>query len=300
MKSTARPFRLPFLLVLAASQAGAGDTAWQIHLQRKPGPGERCSVSATGTQDRKLTTTDSSQSTEKNNEHLEVTYAAIHQVLAVDPAGHPSGILVRIERFLTNDGSGPIEQFPAGTEITATTVGDHTQYRLGRETLEGTLSDALDLAGAKLPSPHEPSEDAVFHNHSARHPGEQWNADPRRLADAIAATSAFLIDPASSSASLSFDKMEPGTIPALSTTTIFKIIPVGFQGRTPSSRLFDSNITSTTVRLFPIDPSLPMIRESVETTMKLIQKSNPGPRATTTETTLTRQVTRHYLPLPQN
>ena len=164
--------------------------------------------------------------------------------------------------------------------------------------MEGTLSDALDLAGAKLPSPHEPSEDAVFQNHSARRPGEQWNADPRRLADAIAATSAFLIDPTSSSASLRLDKMEPGTIPALSTTTIFKIIPVAFQGR--SSRLLDSNITSTTVRLFPIDPSLPMIRESVETTMKLIQKSNPGPRATTTETTLNRQVTRHILPLPRN
>ena len=298
MQPTARRFPLPLLLVLATSGAKAGDTAWLIHLERKPGIGDRCSVSSTGTQERKLTTTDPGQAKEKSTEHLEITYTAIHKVLALDSAGHPSEVLVRIDRLLTNDGSGPIEQFPAGTEITATTVGEQTKYRLGREILEGTLCDALDLAGAKLPSPHEPSEDAVFQNHSARRPGEQWNADPRRLADAIAATSAFIIDPTSSTASLSLDKVEPGAIPALSTTTTFKIFPVGFQGRAPSSRLQDSNITSTTVRLFPIDPSLPMIRESVETSMKLVQKSNPGPRATTTETTLTRQVTRHFLPLP--
>ena len=110
------------LLGFAITQASAGDTAWQIHLDRFPAPGDRCSVSATGSQDRHVLTTTPGQPKENTGEHLEITYAAIHQVLAVDAAGHPREMLLRIDQLHTNDGSGPMEQLPAGTRITATEV----------------------------------------------------------------------------------------------------------------------------------------------------------------------------------
>ena len=156
-----------------------------LHLDRPSTVGERCTVSSTGKQNRRVETTSTAQLKEVATENLEVAYEALHEVRAIDPRGHPSEILIRIAHLTTNDGSGPQEQFPAGTLIKAAADGNQTRYFLGRDELEGTLSDALNLAGTKLPSPQEPSEDAVFLNHVLRHPGQSWTADPQRLADAI-------------------------------------------------------------------------------------------------------------------
>ena len=158
-----------------------------LHLDRPAAVGDRCTVSATGKQNRRVETTSTSQPKEIATENLEVTYEALHELRAIDSHGHPSEMLIRIDRLSTDDGSGPQEQFPAGTLIKATANGNETRYFHGRDQLEGTLSDALNLAGTKLPSPLEPSEDAVFLNHVLRHPGQSWTADPKRLADAIEA-----------------------------------------------------------------------------------------------------------------
>ncbi len=288
------------LLCLPGLSALAGDTAWLLHLDRPAKVGDRCSVSATGKQNRRVEVTAPNQPKEINEERLEITYAAIHEVQAVDAAGRPSSLLIRVDRLTTDDGSGPQEQCPAGTLITATAEGDQTLYQLDREELDGTLADALNLAGAKLPSANEPSEDAVFLNRTSRHPGARWSADPKRLADAIAATSPFVIDPVTSTGEIRFD--EPVTengIPALATTTTFTIIPVAFRNNNPGQRLSDSTITSTTVRLFPIDPALPLLKETLETTMKLEQPSGAGPKPAGSTTSFHRQVTRRCLPLPR-
>ena len=276
----------------------AGDTAWQLHLDRAAPVGSRMDISTTGSQSRRVETTSSNRPNEITGENLGITYQAVHQVQAVDPRGRPTEMLLQIERLTTDDGSGPIEQFTPGTLITARAAGDRTQYQLGRDTLEGTLADALDLAGAKLPSIREVSEDAVFLNQTPRHPGEQWSADPKRLSEAIAATSPFIIDPAASSAEIRFDALlTEGAISALGTTTRYKVIPAALRGASADQKLTQSHITSTTVRLFPVDPSLPVLKETLETSMKLLQS---GPLNSTTETTFHRQVTRQCLPLPDN
>jgi hypothetical protein len=271
-----------------------------LHLDRPAAVGDRCTVSATGKQNRRVETTSTSQPREIATENLEVTYEALHEVRAIDSHGHPSEMLIRIDRLSTDDGSGPQEQFPAGTLIKATASGNETRYFHGRDELEGTLSDALNLAGTKLPSPLEPSEDAVFLNHVLRHPGQSWTADPKRLADAIEATSPFVIDPVTSTGEIRFE--EPVTeknIPALATTTTFRINPVSLGKSGLGQALTESSVTSTTLRLFPIDPSLPVVKETVDTSMKLIQRTSTGPKPTGTETTFQRQVTRHCLPVPQ-
>ncbi len=295
----------PALLLLAClclpcGPTVAGDTAWMLHLDRPAAVGDRCTVSATGKQNRRVETTSTSQPKEIATENLEVTYEALHEVRAIDSHGHPSEMLIRIDRLSTDDGSGPQEQFPAGTLIKATANGNETRYFHGRDELEGTLSDALNLAGTKLPSPLEPSEDAVFLNHVLRHPGQSWTADPKRLADAIEATSPFVIDPVTSTGEIRFE--EPVTekdIPALATTTTFRINPVSLGKSGLGQALTESSVTSTTLRLFPIDPSLPVVKETVDTSMKLIQRTSTGPKPTGTETTFQRQVTRHCLPVPQ-
>ncbi len=276
----------------------AGDTAWQVHLDRPAAVGDRAAVSSTGRQSRKITNTSPTQPTEISDETLKVEYSAVHEVLAVDTAGRASSMRLTVERLITDDGSGPQEQFAPGTLITATADGDRTRYQLGRNELEGTLSDALDLAGARLQSSNVPPEDAVFLNHTARRPGDRWMADPKRLADAIAATSPFLIDPVTSTGEILFEEvLTEQNIPALSTTTIFKIDPVAI--RQPSHQRFSgSSINSTTQRIFPIDPALPVLRETLETKMKLVQRASSGPQPAGTETLFSREVTRRCLPLP--
>ena len=271
-----------------------------LHLDRPAAVGDRCTVTSTGKQNRRVETTSATQPKEIATENLEVTYQALHEVRAIDSHGHPSEMLIRIERLATDDGSGPQEQFSAGTLIKATADGNQTRYFLGRDELEGTLSDALNLAGTKLPSPQEPSEDAVFLNHQVRRPGESWNADPKRLADAIEATSPFVIDPVTSTGEIRFD--EPVTekdIPALATTTTFRINPVSLGNAGLGQALSESSVISTTIRLFPIDPSLPVVKETLDTSMKLIQRTSTGPKPAGTETTFQRQVTRYCLPVPQ-
>ena len=287
---------IPASIPLLVGPMHAGDTAWQLHLDRASAVGGRASISSSGTQNRRVETTSPNRPGEVTEEKLQVTYKAVHQVQAVDPKGRATEMLLQIERLTTDDGSGLMEQFTAGTLITAKAAGDRTHYQLGHEALEGTLADALDLAGAKLPNIREPSEDAVFLNQTPRHPGERWNADPKRLAEAIAATSPFIIDPEASSAEISFDELlTEGTVPALSTTTKYKIIPAVLRGSSAGEKLAQSHVTSTTVRLFPLDPSLPIVKETLETSMKLLQN---GPLNSTTETTFNREVTRHCDPLP--
>lgn len=284
----------------APAEPAAAPASWLIKLDRRPAIGDRTSVSASGHQNRKVETTSPSQPREITEEQLEVTYAAIHEVRAVDSEGRPRELLIRIDRLVTDDGSGPQDQFPAGTQITATADGDLTRYRLGRDELDGTLCDALNLAGAKLPSANEPSEDAVFLNHSARRPGERWTADPQRLADAIAATSPFTVDPVTSTGEIRFD--EPVTengIPALATTTTYQIVPTAFRTSPSGQPLTQSSVTSKTVRLFPVDPALPVLRETLDTSMKLTQRPPAAPSNTGTETLFHRQITRRFLPLPK-
>lgn len=294
-----RAARALFLTALCSAPAArAGDTFWGIHLDRSCAVGDRTSHSSHGTQDRQTITTAPPQPRETNSEHLEVTYTAVHEVLAVTAAGRPRSLLLHIDRLTTDDGSGPQEQFSPGTLVTATVDGERTVYRLGREELEGTLSDALDLAGAKLPSLKEPSEDTVFLNKNPRKPGEQWDADAKRLADAIEATSPFIIDPVTSSARIRFDgPVVENAIPSLATTTTFSISPAAFRNN-PATKLTGSLLNSTTTRVHPIDPALPLLKESIDTSMKLVQRTIAGPQPTNSETTFKRRIVHHILPLP--
>lgn len=290
---------LPASLCFLSRLAAAGDTAWQLHLDRHAAVGDRCSISTTGKQNRRVETSSPTEPREVSEERIEIIYTAIHEVRAVDGQGRPSEVLLHVDRLCTDDGSGPQEQFPAGTLITATADGDQTRYHLGREELEGSLSDALNLAGAKLPSAHEPSEEAVFLNPSPRFPGDRCPADAERLAAAIAATSPFVIDPATSTGEIRFDQpVTENGIAALATTTTFTVHPVSLRAASPFQRLTGSSVTSTTVRLFPIDPALPVLRETLQTTMKLIQRATSGPKPAGSETTFRREVTRFCLPLP--
>jgi hypothetical protein len=277
--------------------AAPPEQAWQIRLDRPAHAGQRYTLSANGSQDRQTTVTSPTQQPEVTAEHLEVSYAAIHEIKAVNPSGLPTEVLIRIDRLTTNDGSGPVDQFDPGTLITATAAGDQTRYQLDRDELDGTLADALNLAGAKLPSAREPSEDAVFLNQNPRRPGERWSADPQRLADAIAATTTFIIDPVTSTGEIHFDRpVTENGIPALATTTTFNIAPTALRGA-PDQTLTKSNLTSTTVRIHPVDPALPMLKEELKTEMKLIRRAKSGPQPAGSEVTFKRQVTRRYLPL---
>ncbi len=279
------------------SPAPSPAPTWKIQLDRPARPGQRFTLSATGTQDRHTKTTSPTQPSEVTAEHLEITYAAIHEIKATNPAGHPTEVLIRIDRLTTNDGSGPIEQFPAGSLVTATAEGDLTRYHLGRDELDGTLVDALNLAGAKLPSSPEVSEDAVFQNHTARQPGDRWKADPARLAEAISATTTLTIDPVTSIGEIHFD--EPVTengIPSLATTTTYDIAPIALRD-SPDQSLVQSSLKSTTSRIHPLDASLPLLKEEMRTEMKLVRRPKSGPPNHGSEVTFKRQVTRRYHPL---
>ena len=287
-------------LCLLPAPALADDPAWEIHLDRPAVAGQRYSLSAIGSQDRRTEIISPAQPAEITTEHLGITYAAIHRIKSIDASGRPTAVLIRIDRLTTNDGSGPIEQFPAGTLVTASANGDQTRYQLGREELDGTLADALNLAGAKLPSSHELSEDAVFLNYTPRRPGDRWTADPKRLAAAIAATTTFIIDPVTSTGEIRFDQpVTENGIPALATTTTFNIAPTALRDA-PDQTLTKSSLTTTTARIHPIDPALPLLKEELRTDMKIIRRAKSGPRPAGSEVTFKREVTRRYHPLAED
>ena len=300
----------PVFFCCTALSAGASDVpgenkapapvpeqTWQIHLDRPALAGQRFTLASTGKQDRQTKVTTPAQPAEMTTEHLEISYAAVHEVKTINKTGHPTSVLIRLDRLTTNDGSGPVEQLPAGTLISAAADGDQTRYQIGRDELDGTLADALNLAGAKLPSTREPSEDAVFLNHTPRKPGDRWSADPQRLADAIAATTTFIVDPVTSTGEIQFTQhVTENGIPALATTATFDIAPTGLRD-SPDQALTQSFLKSTTLRIHPVDPALPMLKEELQTEMKLIRRARSGPQPSGSEVTFNRQVTRRYHPL---
>ena len=74
------------------------EPTWQIRLDRPAMVGQRYTLSATGSQDRHTKATSPTQAPEVTAEHLEITYAAIHEIKAINKAGHPTAVLIRIIR----------------------------------------------------------------------------------------------------------------------------------------------------------------------------------------------------------
>ena len=88
-------FLLSACFCLPAFPAAAGDTAWQVYLDRPAAVGDRATVSSTGQQSRKITNTSPSQPTETTDEALKVDYRAIHEVLAINQSGRASTVRFR-------------------------------------------------------------------------------------------------------------------------------------------------------------------------------------------------------------
>ncbi|RYD37974.1 MAG: hypothetical protein EOP86_02125 [Verrucomicrobiaceae bacterium] len=262
---------LAWLLLTAATGPSHGqqDTSWQIYLDRPAAVGDRCSVSSTGSQTRRLRTNLPGQMPEDSLDTLEISYAATQEVLAVGKNGQPVHVRITVEKLETNDGSGPQQQFTPGTVLEATSEGDETHFHQGRDLLEGTLADALNLAGANLGSTNEPSEDAVFQNSQPVRPGTKLPADPRLLARAITLTTPFMTQVSGTSGELFFDKATVcQDIPALSTESKFNIALKGFKS-SPDRELKESFIRAVNTRVLPIDPSLPLLHETLETDMRI-------------------------------
>ena len=59
-------------------------------------------------------------------------------------------VLIRIDRLTTNDGSGPVEQFPAGTLITATAAGDRLTTAHSPGSPESTSCSAVVTLSEKV------------------------------------------------------------------------------------------------------------------------------------------------------
>lgn len=298
----------PLALPVHAQQ----DTRWQIHLDRPSAAGDRFTVRSNGKQQRHTVSSLPGQNPENATDFLEITYAATHEVLATGQNGLPTRMRLTIDRLETDDGSGPQEQFAAGTVIEARAEGDNTHYFQDRDELEGTVNEALNLAGANLPSENEVSEDDVFNNHSALLPGGKLQADPKRLAKAISKTTPFRLGAEESTGEVVFERAaEEDGVPALVTQSTFRILLDGFKS-SPGQPLKDSRIQSSTLRIFPIDPSLPLLHESLDTEMRISsrplsagskQEKTEEPEAEDEEkhgftTVFRREATRDYKPLP--
>ena len=79
-------------------------------------------------------------------------------------------------------------------------------------------------------------------------------------------------------------------------TALGVIAPIALRDA-PDQTLAQSSITSTTARIHPIDPVLPLLKEELTTDMKIIRRAKSGPQPAGSETTFHRQVTRRYHPL---
>lgn len=304
----------PLLLAfpLAVTVHAQQDTRWQVHLDRASAAGDRFTVRSSGSQQRHSVSALPGQPPENATDFLKITYSATHEVLAIGANGLPTRMRLIIDRLETDDGSGPQEQFPSGTIIEARAEGDETHFFEERDELAGTLSEALNLAGANLPSVNEVSEDEVFNNHSALLPGGKLQADPKRLAGAIRKTTPFRLGSEESTGEVLFERAaEEDGVPALVTQSTFRILLDGFKS-SPGQPLKDSRIQSSVLRIFPIDPSLPLLHESLNTEMRISSRPVSGgtepetkeePEVENVEkngftTVFRREATRDYKPLP--
>ncbi|MES2707751.1 MAG: hypothetical protein V4726_14250 [Verrucomicrobiota bacterium] len=299
-------FFLLLLLFPALPGRAQQDTSWQIYLDRPAAVGDRFALASSGNQVRHSRSSLPGQAPEDTEDTLEITYAGTHEVLDIGKNGMPVHMRLTVERLETNDGSGPQSQFAPGTVLEARAEGDETRFFQGREPLEGTLHDALNLAGANLGSVNEPSEDEVFKNYNPVRSGTRLPADSRLLARAISLTTPFLVDSAGTSAEVLFDKaVSRNDIPALATESKFHIAIKGFK-TSPGQPLKDSFIRSITTRVLPIDPSLPLIHEALETDMRISSRTKEEEPAKDDDdgespgftTTFHRKAARDVKPLP--
>lgn len=264
------------VLVASASVLFAADQEpVALRLHRPAVTGERYQVNSTGRMERHVRLSEAAGGS-RQDDKLEVEYEGEHLVLETAPNGNPAKMAVTVTRLITDDGSGKQSQFPAGTRILVEAREGGNKFLLDGSELEGTLDEALALAGAGLPAPGELTDDEVFPSDGPRKPGDSWSANADALRATLEKGLSMRVSRRGATGKITFNSEEsPAGVNCARLTLDLDIRPVSLPGLPVGSRITKGSVTGSTLMTLPLDPALPPVEMSYR--MKALVTATAGP-----------------------
>ncbi len=269
--------RLVFLIATPAlfTETAFAQEPVALRLHRPVVMGERYSVVSTGQMTRHVRLSEAAGGG-RQDDKMEVEYEGEHQVLETAANGNPVKMAVTVTRLITDDGSGKQSQFPAGTRILVEARDGGNKFLLDGTELEGTLDEALALAGAGVPAPGELTDDEVFPSEGPRKPGDSWSANADALRATLEKGLSMRVSRRGTTGKITFTAEDsPAGVHCAKLTLDLDIRPLSLPGLPVGSRITKGSVTGTTLMTLPLDPALPPVEMSYR--MKALVSATAGP-----------------------
>jgi hypothetical protein len=282
------------LALLAALPVIAQD--YEIRLHHPQRVGSKNKVSATGRDLQEMSMWSEGRALRQEKKELSVEMDAVSTVLAVGPKGKPTRLSLQIQKLTKMDAGIQKELLARDTVVTASRAAKKTSFEVNGQAVEPDVAQALELVVSVGNPELDDTDDDLFGTRERKRVGDSWDAnqaavtrlmsDPRMTVKDITgkATLKELIKDASGQRLLVVFEVTGKTVPA---------------NPAPGASSQGGTIVMKGTAEFPLDPSLPRVKETAEMnlTARMTGKQNPNGPEVERRMTLKRSTTANITPV---
>ena len=283
------------LALVAALPVFAQDYEIRLHHPRRVGSKNK--VSAIGRDLQEMSMWSEGRALREEKKELTVEMDAVSTVLAVGPKGKPTSLSLQIQKLTKMDAGIQKELLPRDTVVTASRVGKKTSFEVNGQAVDPDVTQALELVVSVSNPDLDDTDDDLFGTRERKRVGDSWDAnqaavakllmsDPRMTVKDIIgkATLKELIKDASGQRLLVAFEVTGKTVPATPA---------------PGASSQGGTIVMKGTAEFPLDPSLPRVKETAEMNLsaRMTGKQNPNGPEVERRMTLKRSTTVKITPI---
>lgn len=271
-----RTTRVLALIVVAAlaTSAAAGETSYEIALDRKVEAGAKFRAVSKGTDLQSLVITVGGVVVQETKNEVAVDLDASAEILEIDEHGRSATAKLVVERFAARRNGEAVELLARGTEVIIATSGETDRYTIAGEPASDEIVKAFKLVNA-LPTTDE-SDDSVFGTKERKRVGDSWPIDGARAAETFREPGLTIADEGvSGEAKLTGVKKVDG---ADALTVEARIVMNGISIEMPAGfEVVEGRLEAQFKGTFPVDVKRVKLDETLNGAMAFTAKGRGGP-----------------------
>jgi hypothetical protein len=286
------PLRIILIVcVVAGAIRNSAAQDYEIQFDRARKPGDRYEFHATQTKREVTTITKEGKVQRETDREVTSDFKGVVTVEQVDRQGKPLKLSIVVESFTVSDQGKPLGK---GDVLTAETIDDETRFTLDGKEVDPKLKGLLaELVKTKTSKSH--ADDQVFGSKERRRVGESWKINHEAAAKEMG------MKPEVVSGSVKLEGVEThggreclklaGTLVIRTFPNIAQMEKIGYVSRDPK-------MTATMSGLFPVDTTVPTLKETIVMTANgEFNGTNDLTRGTTMKFSVNNRLAREVRPV---
>jgi hypothetical protein len=299
---TATAALIATLAVASHGAASNDDSTFPIQLGRTFQVGQKLHVRCDGLQDRVATTLKDGAPAQMDDHTVSVVFDAVCEVRRIDQNGQPDLVSFTVTRCVMDRGSALETIAPGGATLVVTTSGDgKAEFTIdGNPVTDPDQVTALQMVAVL---PVATGDDAIFGSTTERRVGDGWSINVDAALNNLAAQG----NPNVTRGDISGTSTLVGVTNERGQKCLIIQHDIRTENLMPADLPADCIVKATTMTtsvegIYPIDPTQPPARQSVDMTFNATMTGPAGPGGVTREIRLvaTRTVQREITPLSGN